>query len=255
MAIPIPPIERISRQDLSLEATSRLARFVAAAEPGSRLPTEKELCEQLGVGRSTLREAMRSLAFIGAVQSRQGSGTFVSTLEERAVDKLIGLGLMLQRSKVQEVIEVRRMLEVEAARLAAECYDEGDRGELEEVMRRMEASTGDPAEASRHDLEFHVRLARASHNSVLLHFLNGMRSLLEIWINRAVNREPVVADIVREHNDVLRAVFQRHGERAAAAMFLHQTNAAERLFATVGRDRVTSEYLPLLLAAKHEPYA
>lgn len=250
MATLTPPIEKISRQDLSLEATSRLARLVAAAEPGSRLPTEKELCEQLGVGRSTLREAMRSLAFVGAVQSRQGSGTFVSTVEERAVDKLIGLSLMLQRSKVHEVIEVRRMLEVEAARLAAECHDATDRDDLEEVMRQMEASIGDPAEASRHDLKFHVRLAQASHNSVLLHFINGMRSLLEIWINRAVNREIVVADIVREHNDVLRAVFQHNGERAAAAMFLHQTNAAERLFATVGGDQFTSEYLPLLLVPK-----
>lgn len=250
MVTQLPPIERISKQDLSAEATTRLARLVAAAEPGSRLPTEKELCELLGVGRSTLREAIRSLAFIGAVKSRQGSGTYVSTLEGGAVENLIGLGLMLKRTKVHEVIEVRRMLEVEASRLAAERHDELDRRELEELMRRMEACHDDPAAASRLDLEFHARLAKASHNTVVAHFIRGMRSLLEIWITRAVNREPVVMDVVREHNAVLKAVLQRDGEHAAAAMFLHQTNAADRLFATVGRNQPTADYLPLLLSAR-----
>jgi DNA-binding FadR family transcriptional regulator len=59
--------------------------MIALAEPDARLPAEKELCEQLGVGRSTLRETMRYLAFVGAVQTRQGSGTFVFVPEGRTV--------------------------------------------------------------------------------------------------------------------------------------------------------------------------
>lgn len=240
-------LERISRQDLALETTTRLAQLVAASEPGSRLPTERELCAQLGVGRSTLREAMRSLAFIGAIQPRQGSGTYVSTQEDQPVEKLIGLGLMLQRSSVHEVIEVRRILEVEAVRIAAEKHDESDRRQLESVMQTMAQLAAQPAQASRYDVQYHVLLARASHNSVLVHLINGMRRLLEIWITKAVNRQPVVEDIVREHNDVLRAVFAREPNRAAASMFIHLTNAADRLFAVLGKDHSTASYISALL--------
>lgn len=240
--------ERITRQDLALETTARLARLVASSQPGSRLPTERELCERLGVGRSTLREAVSSLAFIGAVQSRQGSGTYVSAENNDVpVERLIGLGLMLQRSTVHEVIEVRRILEVEAVRLAAERHDEADRRALEAVMAKMSDPAADPAQASRCDVEYHVLLARASHNSVLVHLINGMRSLLEIWITKAVTRQPVVEEIVREHNEILRAVFSRYPDRAAASMLIHLANAAERLFSVVGKDHSTANYISLLL--------
>lgn len=239
--------EKITRQDLALETTARLARLVASSQPGSRLPTERELCERLGVGRSTLREAVSSLAFIGAVQSRQGSGTYVSAENDLPVERLIGLGLMLQRSTVQEVIEVRRILEVEAVRLAAERHDASDRTALEAVMAKMSEAAAEPAQASRHDVEYHVLLAQASHNSVLVHLINGMRGLLEIWITKAVNRQPVVEEIVREHNDILRAVFSRQPDRSAASMLIHLANAAERLFSVVGKDHSTANYISLLL--------
>ena len=241
---------RINRQDLAVATTARLAQFIATMEPGARLPTERELCERLGVGRSTLREAMGSLSFIGAVQTRQGSGTYVSTQEDAPVEKLIGLALMLQRSSVHEIVEVRRVLEVEAARLAAERYDEADREALQAVMDAMTESMANPLQASHHDMHYHILLARASHNTALVHFLNGMRALLEKWISRAVNTTPVVQEIVREHNDILRAVFNRNPEQAAAYMLIHLTNAAERLFAVVGKDHSAVNYISLLLSSQ-----
>ena len=146
----------------------RLARLVATSEPGTCLPTERELCAKLGVGRSTLREAIRSLTFMGVVRPRQGSGTYVTSPEDQAVEKMIALGLTFQRAKVQDIIEVRRVLEVEVARMAAERYNESDRSELERIMKAMSASWVQPAEASHCDLQYHVGLARASHNVVLV---------------------------------------------------------------------------------------
>jgi len=231
-----------------LETASLLAQMVASAEPGSRLPTERELCVQLGVGRSTLREAMRSLAFIGAIRVRQGSGTYVSDVGDANVERLISLGLMLQHTKVHETIEARQILEVQAVRMAATRHDDCDRDELQSIMRSLAASSSNPAEASRYDLQFHVRLARASHNSVLVHFVNGMRALFEIWINKAVNRRPVIEDIIGEHNAILDAVLARNVELAAAQMTVHLTNAAERLFSVAGRNQSTADFISLLLA-------
>lgn len=240
---------RIGRQDLVLATTARLAKFIASVEPGARLPTEKELCERLGVGRSTLREAMGSLAFIGAVETRQGSGTYVGTHKDAPVEKLIGLALMLQRSSVQEIVEVRRVLEVEAVRLAAERHDEADQQALAGVMHEMRRSVQAPEQASGFDTQYHILLARASHNSALVHFLAGMRALLEKWIALAVTTPPVVSDIVREHDEILKAVFARDPERAAAHMIIHLTNAAERLFAVLGKDHSAANYISLLLPA------
>jgi DNA-binding FadR family transcriptional regulator len=244
-------IERTSKQDLHLETTSRLAQLVASSEPGSRLPTERELCLQLGVGRSTLREALRSLAFIGAIRVRQGSGTYVSSVGDGRVERLISLGLMLQRARAHEIIAAREILEVQAVRMAAHHHDAADREALESIMRHMADSAADPREASRYDLQFHVRLAQASHNSVLVHFINGMRALFEIWINKAVNRRPVIEEIIGEHNAILDGVFSRNADLAAARMTVHLANAAERLFSVVGKDQPAADFISLLLAPAH----
>lgn len=250
---PVEELERIDRRDLTLAATASIAKLVASLEPGAKLPTERELCEKLGVGRSTLREAMGSLAFIGAVQIRQGSGTYVATQEDAPVEKLIGLALMLQRSSVQEIVEVRRVLEVEAVRLAAERHNEADRTALEEVMERMKDNIENPAEASRYDIQYHTLLARASHNSALSHLLNGMRTLLAKWMSLAVNAPPVVCDIVREHEQILHAVFSRDPERASAHMLIHLSNAADRLFAVVGKDHSAANYISLVFSSDGRP--
>lgn len=234
------------KQELNIGTTARLAKLVAGRQPGSRLPTEKQLCEQLGVSRSTLREAMRSLAFVGALQPRQGSGTYVGSMEGGAVEKLIGLALMMDRCSVQDVIEARRILEVEAVRLAARKHRESDRQRLTAGLENMKAALEDPQGASCHDLDFHLLLARASHNAVLIHFLNGMRGLLGIWISRAVTDPPVVREIIGEHSAILSAVLQRDSEDAAARMYIHLANAAERLLRVIGEDR-SIDYISLLL--------
>jgi len=79
-----------------------------------------------------------------------------------------------------------------------------------------------------------------------------MRALLEIWMNRAVNRIPVIVDIVREHNSILEAVLNRDAEQAVVQMGLHLANAAERLFSVVGKEQLMADYLSLLLGGSNE---
>lgn len=230
-----------------MQTASLLAEIVTAAEPGSRLPTERELCAQLGVGRSTLREAMRALSFVGAINVRQGSGAYVSSVGEEKVERLITLGLMLHRTKVQEVIEARQILEAQAVRLAASSHDAADAEKLAQTMKNMAETASSPADASKCDLQFHVQMAEASHNGVLVLFIHGLRALLALWMKKAVNRRPVVEEIIREHNSILDAVVARNGELAAARMTVHLTNAADRLLSVVGRNQSTAEFMSVLL--------
>lgn len=241
---------KIERQDLHGQVTAILANLISESEPNSKLPTERELSEMIGVGRSTVREAVRSLAFIGAITVRQGDGIYVSPPDRTTVDRLIGLGLMMQRSKISEVIEARSVLEVEAVRLAAVRRSQEEADALSANIRRMKESDQGPAEASRLDLEFHVLLARGSHNSVLVHFSNGMRGLLEVWINKAVNDRRIVADVLGEHEAIVQAVVEQDADLAAEKMRIHMQNAGERLLATVDKDQAMAQILPEILATR-----
>jgi GntR family transcriptional regulator, transcriptional repressor for pyruvate dehydrogenase complex len=247
------PLERIPRPDLQLETTTRLAKMVAAAEPGSRLPTERELCEQLGVGRSTLREAIRSLTFIGAIKSRQGDGRYVSKPDEQASDRLFGLGLLLQGVNIDDLIEARKSIEVEAARVAARRHTEADRNTLLQIMQAMRhsLSSADTQKAALYDMEYHAAIARATHNIVLIHLINGMQALLEIWMDKAVTRTRVWEEAVREHDALLEAILARDDDRAATCMREHLTRAAERVFSVVEANEATADHMRLFLARKH----
>ena len=247
LPIEIGHLQPIDRQNLHAVTTVRLARLVVDSKPGDRLPTEQELCIQLGVGRSTLREAVRALSFIGAVKTRQGSGTYIRTPEQGSMERLLGLALVLRRSTIQEIVEMRRVLEVEAARLAALNHSEDERRNLQETMEKMRTAAREIPRAADYDLQYHVLIARASHNGVLEYLINGMRALLQVWMNYAVNAESVVDEILVEHNRILSAIFDRDSDLAAAAMSAHLKKAADRLLAVVGKAHSTTDYLSTLL--------
>jgi GntR family transcriptional repressor for pyruvate dehydrogenase complex len=248
---PVSPDQR-SRLNLQFETTSRLAQLVASLEPGARLPTERELSEQLGVGRSTLREAIRSLAFIGAIHSRQGSGNYVTRPDERSTDRLISLGLMLNHVTVAELIEARRSFEIDVVRMAAERHNERDRARLNDSMAALRAAAARPRDLQQYDMEFHVALAEASHNAVMVQLIRMMRVLVNILLDvchvDALDFTPAIRQIVGEHEAILEAVLARDAERAAQMMFTHLTNAGTRVMSLLGRDRSSAEYIGHLLA-------
>jgi len=248
---PVPAEER-TRLNIQFETTSRLAQLVASLEPGARLPTERELSEQLGVGRSTLREAIRSLAFIGAIHSRQGSGNYVSRPDERSTDRLISLGLMLNHVTVAELIEARRCFEIDVVRMAAERHEERDRERLTELIAAMRAAASRPRDLSQYDMEFHVALAEASHNAVMVQMIRMMRALvnilLEIWRDNELDFTHWIGQIIREHEEILEAVLARDPEWAARMMFTHLTNAGARVMSLLGRHGSSTEHIGHLLA-------
>ena len=113
-------------------------------KPGDRLPSERELCKRLGVGRSSLREALRSLAVMGIIDGRVGDGTFVSNSNKRYLEKTLQWGLLLDRKRVQDLIETRLMLESQTAFLAAQRVTPENIKTIEETLRGMEASIAQP---------------------------------------------------------------------------------------------------------------
>lgn len=143
---------------------------------GGRIPPEGELCEELGVSRGSLREAVRMLAALGVVEPRHGSGTYVSQLRPEDIIGSLSLTLeLLPLSGLLEVYEIRRVLEAHVAAQAAARGTPETARELFALIEAMEA-TDDPAEVSDLDHRFHAEIATAAGNPALASLLSVFRA-------------------------------------------------------------------------------
>lgn len=149
----------------------------------AKIPTETVLAEQLGVGRNTVREAVRALTHAGLLECRQGDGTYV-----RATSELSGAMLRrLRRAEQLEILEVRRALEVEAARLAATRRTDADVVLIEAALATREQAweSGDPDAFVEADLAFHMAIVHATHNRVLIDLYEDFSAALRASITAA----------------------------------------------------------------------
>src|SRR4051812_73695 len=165
---------RVPRVVLSDHIVEQIADLIArgALKPGDRIPSEKHLCEKFGVGRTSVREALRSLAVMGVLESHMGDGTFVALNASRFLERSFHWGLLLNPKVVGDLVETRLMLESHTAYLAAGKAAPGDLERMEEAVRLMEAHVGDPGQYLEHDLQFHLTIAQATQNSILQSLLS-----------------------------------------------------------------------------------
>lgn len=200
-----------------------------AWEVGERLPAEQRLAEQLGVGRSTVREAVRALASSGLVESRQGAGTFVRARAPRTTD----LAARLRRAGVLEVYEVRHGLELQAARLAAvrRTGDDVDRLDAALVRRRRARAAGRAGAFIDADLDFHRGVIAAARNPVLTDlfdvFLDALRAALI-----DLTEDPELGHDTHPQHVALAAAIRRGDPEAAAAATLEHLQGTQ---AVLGR--------------------
>lgn len=144
--------------------------------PGERIPPEGELCEELGVSRGSLREAVRMLAALGVIEPRHGSGTYVSRLRPEEIIGSLSLTFeLLPLPGLLEVYEIRRVLEAHVAAQAAARRTPETVRTLFSLIEAMEA-TDDPAEASELDQRFHAEIARIGGNPTLASLLSVFRA-------------------------------------------------------------------------------
>lgn len=179
---------------------------------GSRLPSEPQLMAQFGVGRSTVREAIRALAHEGLLEVRQGDGTYV-----RASTTPEPLAVRLRQARVNDVHEVRRALEIEVVALASLRRSDEDLATIRQWLaaRSTALASGDTASALTADIELHCAIARATHNSMLSDlyrlFAVTLRDALGVLWDAAM---PAVDD--RSHDDLVAAIETGDADKAVA---------------------------------------
>jgi GntR family transcriptional repressor for pyruvate dehydrogenase complex len=235
----MPNVEPIRREPLAAEIARRLVDYLLAGgiEPGARMPSERQLAEAFGVGRSAVREAIAALTLIGLIEVRHGDGTFLKRPDSPLLPQVVEWGLLLGEQRTADLVEARQKIEVDIAGLAALRRNDDDLDGLSRLLRRMEweAREGtDHAAFVEADVGFHLRLAEAARNSALRDVLTSIQALLRAWIGR------VTADGHRdisyaEHVPILDAVRAQDAHAAEAAMEAHMDSAARRLQATLDR--------------------
>ena len=166
--------EQIAEQLLGQIGARRL-------KPGDSLPPERELTESFGVGRSSIREALRMLESQGVITSVSG-GAFVVSDPARPLNSSLRLVFSLdERTSLNDLFELRRILECEAAALAAERRSNVHLDEMDAAVAEMDASLGDADGAGRFidaDLRFHLAVAEATANRLVLHSMQAVRDLV-----------------------------------------------------------------------------
>ncbi|MEX5556482.1 FadR/GntR family transcriptional regulator [Pseudomonas rhodesiae] len=177
---------------------------------GERLPTEPELCAELGISRNTVREAMRVLAFSGLIEVRQGDGSYL-----RSMTDPLGTMRALSHCTLEQAQETRRILEVEAIGLAALRRTEQD---LEQVRAALKASgelyQGDLEAYISADLVFHKRLVDAAHNPALSELYQYFSSVVAAQLRQTLNTSPRRQAVFDLHTALLDAVEHQDPERA-----------------------------------------
>src|SRR5215510_8112321 len=225
-----PHLAPISRPAIADEIVNRLIRLILdeRLRPGDRLPSEHELMAQLAVGRSSLREAIKTLRAMGVVDVVNGNGMFVARGGASLGSRPLSWGLLMHGSGAHELIDARRLIESELAALAAQHASDEEVATIGALATARPAT--DPAARSETAVEFHLAVARAAHNVVLNYFLEGLQHLLRDWISSTNAAHP--EDALRhpdEHVPIFRAIQAHDAEGARAAMAAHLDAAGARL--------------------------
>jgi GntR family transcriptional repressor for pyruvate dehydrogenase complex len=211
-------------------------------KPGDPLLSERELCEQFGVSRTSVRKALAILSGMGLVDVTPRNGAYVAEINSQlAIDSL---SQMIARNRYQaaHLYEVRRLIEVQAARLAAIRRDEADMIRLRELHHLVKESLQNPVALHRADMNLHIGIAESAKNPF---FAELMRVLISaymeifdvVWARQGLNEEEqaLFAHYIQQHGLIVEAIADKDPEAAAAYVTQHIDDSRKRY------ERVLSE--------------
>lgn len=216
------PASEVARRLLDLFTRGDIA-------PGTRLPPERQLAATLEVGRSAVREALAALEILGILDVRPGSGTYLRGSASDLLPQTLRWGLLIGERRTAELIELRSGLEIYVARRAAARADERTVRELAGTLEDMRRDRQDFSAFADADSRFHRVLSETAANGTIVDTLHVVRSLLQVYSDRAVHDDESVDTAIREHAAVLDAVSAKDEDAAASAMATHMSTAMERL--------------------------
>lgn len=235
----VPPVFRPIRTSRTYEeAIDQIAEAVRSGDiaVGERLPSERQLAQQMGVSRPTLREAIKALADVGVLQTRSGGGTVVRS--DLVPAQLLAGRTELKITEIAGVLEARRLLEPRVAQLAALRLDDDDVSRMEAIVAQQHREAERPERFAVHELRFHLAIARAAKNSTVLDLMRSLLTRLEIARElgmRSVERQDPAIGI---HERTLKSLCGGDPDDIEAAMDEHLAYLEDIWEEATGRARL-----------------
>ena len=219
----IKSVTPIARTKLTASVFEQLLSYVVSGEwkAGDRLPPERDLCQQLGIARTSLREALKAMELVGMLDSRVGDGTFVCPRSEFLSRPLLWAFTGTDHDELQDIMEARTIIEESLAGLAAERGTDDqikDIGTAVQMMRDAIARGDSILEA---DMAFHIAVSKAAQNGVLLNAVQLLRNLMRQWIFHKLLIPHVPETVLKRHVAIYKAIAARKPSAARSAMRSH----------------------------------
>jgi len=224
-------LEPVRRTKVYEEVAARIRRLIAEGhlKAGDKLPPERDLASALGVSRTSVRDAIRTLEAAGLVKPRQGEGTVVRELSTETLVAPIASALLARRDLLADLIDVRKMIEPAMAREAARHATLEEVRYLEAIVVRQAARIEVGGLAIDEDSAFHDMIARMSRNQVLLKVIDVLMDLLREGRERSLQVRGRPQRSLRGHRQIFEAIRRRDGDASARAMLNHLEQIEETL--------------------------
>jgi GntR family transcriptional repressor for pyruvate dehydrogenase complex len=232
--------QSIRRTSAADEVFKSLHEWIISGQlkPGDKLPAQEKLAEQFAVSRNTLREAIYKLTVMGFLMTRQGVGTVVNISNPASYMTALSDHLLLDRASVREFLEARFFVEKATVRLAVIRASPEDMTNMEHIIDEQVAAfhREDTEAFSKLDVEFHMALARASGNKVLLKFLETIWELLHKFIAEVSVLPGAIDHAIRFHRDILDLIVQRDMVKAERKIVQHLHDVVQTIERHMGVD-------------------
>lgn len=212
-----------SKERLVDRVVNELESLIVAGQlkPATKLPPERELAEQLGVSRTVVREAVRILVTKGLLETKHGVGTIVRQVTREQVVTPLNLFLRMQGGgevSFDDLHQVRSILEIEIAALAASQATKEDISNLKNILAEMKAAQSDSNKLALHDANFHSAIAQTTHNPLLIVLINSIRDLLREYVARVTPYIDPQKDNLSLHEALLERIEAGDADGARQAM-------------------------------------
>lgn len=203
-------------------------------QPGDRLESIEQLAKSFGVSRSAVREALSGLRTMGIVTMRQGEGTYVKEFDSFKYSLPVSTAFLMKHEDVKELYALRKILEAGAAELAAEHRSEQDLVAMEKAIEAMKRAKGAGENGEKADIRFHLTIAKASANSMLMNLMNDISDIMTETITETrrllIHTEDRASALIAEHKLIFKAIKEQQPEKARKHMFNHLEEVEKTLF-------------------------
>lgn len=220
-------LKPIKTRKIYEEIVEQIRGLVTSGElkPGDRLPSERDLAERLQVSRASVREALSALEILGLLDTRSGEGTYIRQVNIESLVAPLAWVLYLEKDMVLELLEVRKIFEVQAVALATERANAEDLQEVEDALQKMYQDLQTEQLGEQADHRFHFAIARATHNKIFIHLMSVLSDTMERTLKTSRTKLYEERDMPRrlyeEHVLIFQAIQHKDISLASQLMYSH----------------------------------